>query len=291
VLNTIDQGLLKPVLQNACEKLKTSSDSVALWARLTKKPCDPEALWARMLPNQAKDQFVQKYKMDLGMNFPSNHEGAPQSISLKSLLLYSLGQSGLPLEKNKDPQKQVQAAADLLQENLKEEKDETNLILTAQALVHLNGKKSIPILMDRMTQPAPESLSLLTLAIIQQAQVKEAAPFIYPMIQDPRPPVWQAALWTVHSFDPAGALKALLRDSRDPEPATRSRIAEALQYYQQAPSVTRLLEMVEDRDPKVGQQAVLSLAAMEQPAARQLIENYLKKRPEFREKLTQKRVG
>lgn len=202
-----------------------------------------------------------------------NEDPITIKTSLKKLTLNALAEFGGPAD-----------TVPLLANLLMEEQSEDDLNLTAHTLVQLSGFKALPALLDRLTRPSPDLFYFNTIALFggmaksignakpkekrEEAYaeklviLKEAAPKIYQLVVHQSLEVRREALLSLLSLDKNLIRNALIRDSHDPEPMHRARVAEAFGMLHDFQTAQRLIEMTKDSDPSVRVQVYKSLATM-----------------------------
>lgn len=242
-----------------------------------------------------------KFSEEVFIEQPAGEDGNPITIktSLKKLTLNALAEFGGPAD-----------TVPLLAKLLMEEQTEDDLNLTAHTLVRLTGFKAIPLLMDRLRQPAPDSFYLNTIALFggmaksirnakpkekreeayaeKSAIIKKAAPKIYQLVVHQSLEVRMEALLSLLSLDKNLIRNALIRDSHDPEPMHRARVAEAFGMLHDFQTAQRLIEMTKDSDPSVRVQVYKSLATMKHSknaAVRNLVRKVAKSDSNLQHKL------
>ncbi len=211
-------------------------------------------------------------KMPVEFNIPNMKEKV--SITWKSLTLFAIAKFGEPRE-----------ALSLLSKLLDEEKNEVDLLLTAQALNALAGPRAVPLLFARLRKPAPNSLFEYAISSAKAHKSTKAAPLVYQFLIHKNERIRRVALSTLKSFDSETVLQALIRDSKKDDSKVRLLMAEYLGTYQDVRAAERLLELAKDPAEDVQKQAVLSLSYIKDEKAKQLIADAAKKDPELKTRL------
>ncbi|MFH1829561.1 MAG: hypothetical protein ABH871_02125 [Pseudomonadota bacterium] len=215
-----------------------------------------------------------KHTVETPVEFEIPQNNAKATVTLKSLALFSIAKFGKPQE-----------SLPMLQKLLVEEKNETDLLLTAQALTALGGRSAVPLLFERLKQPAPASLFEYTIMAVKMLNVKKAAPIVYQFLVHKDLSVRRAALFTLKSFDSETMLEALIRDSKLENTNTRMLMTVYLGTYDDARAAKRLLELAKDPIQRVRDQAVNSLSLMKNQEAKKLIASTAEKDPELKTRL------
>ncbi len=219
--------------------------------------------------------------METPVAFPSEDGKRVTTWTLKNLALDAIARLGHPPE-----------AASLLEKIVAEDRvehatDEQTLLLAAQGLVRLKGAEAVPVLIARLAdgeKPSPENLLVYTVSAARAYRVQSSYDRIYQLLIHPNANVRRVAIEASASLDGNQTLARLLRDSRSNDAQVRVKVAEALQFSGAPHVAERLLEMAEDTEDAVRNQAVQSLSRILGGPAHQRIEKALAKKPELRER-------
>jgi HEAT repeat protein len=135
----------------------------------------------------------------------------------------------------------------------------------AQALVALEGAKGLERIFERIRRaPAPEAL--LTYAagaavkLVQEGRTARETftKDLLALTLHHAAEVRLTAAMNLDALGDAGAIEAIVKESRSGKPLTRQRMAEALGFFGR-PAVARLKEMAQDELPSVRSAAEASL--------------------------------
>jgi len=149
-----------------------------------------------------------------------------------------------------------------LKKMLEEEKDGDTLVLVASALGSLLGPRALGLVFQRLQKAAPDPLFLQAIQWVDQNRIRQAAPYIYRLIQHPSAPVRGAALSAVRRMDERSVLFALLKDSHHQDPQLRLRSVQALSLYHNRGAPKRLIALLKDPDEKVREAALEGLQGL-----------------------------
>ncbi|MFO1520415.1 MAG: HEAT repeat domain-containing protein [bacterium] len=228
--------------------------------------------------------FQNRHKMETEIVFAQKSAKDETPLSLRLLALDAIAKFGLPELKEAE----MKEAKELLAKVLKEETKNPGVILAAQALAQVMENKSVPVLMARLQEGAPDELFLFTIQKVQEFKARQEMPRVYALILHPNRDVRRFALQTMNLFDGELTLRSLLRDSAGANPAVRQKVAEGLGLISDPRSAERLLVMTKDSAEGVQEESLKALARLmksRDEKVKKVITAALEKNPELQKKL------